>query len=174
MIRYLAHFDLVLCVLINRVVNQSAPARLVFVTASRLGDGVFWYALMGVLPLVYGIAGLTAAIHMLVVSALGVLIYKLIKQATGRPRPFSVEEAINLGTPPLDQYSFPSGHTLHAVAFTLIAVHYFPELAWILVPFALLVAASRVVLGLHYPTDVVCGAVLGWALAFTSMELLGA
>jgi undecaprenyl-diphosphatase len=69
----------------------------------------------------------------------------------------------------LDLYSFPSGHTLHAVSFTILAVASFPGLAWLCVPFATLVAMSRVVLGLHYPSDVAAGALLGAALAALSM-----
>jgi undecaprenyl-diphosphatase len=72
---------------------------------------------------------------------------------------------------PLDEYSFPSGHTLHAVAFTLIAVYYYPALAALLLPFTLLVAASRVVLGLHYPSDVLASIVIGSAIASLSLVL---
>jgi undecaprenyl-diphosphatase len=73
--------------------------------------------------------------------------------------------------PPLDRYSFPSGHTLHAVTFTAIAIHHVPMLAVPLVPFALLIGASRVVLGLHYPTDVLAGATLGAGIAASTLML---
>ena len=76
-----------------------------------------------------------------------------------------------IGAAPLDRYSFPSGHTLHAVSFTVLATAYFPALGWVLVPFASLVAASRVVLGLHYPTDVLAGALLGTMLAGGALAL---
>jgi undecaprenyl-diphosphatase len=54
-----------------------------------------------------------------------------------------------------------------------MSVHHVPELGLLLVPFALLIAASRVVLGLHYPTDVAAGAAIGAALAAGSNALLG-
>jgi undecaprenyl-diphosphatase len=58
------------------------------------------------------------------------------------------------------------------VAFSLIAVAYYPALTLVLTVFSLLVAASRVVLGLHYPSDVVAGAALGGAIALGSFTLL--
>jgi undecaprenyl-diphosphatase len=54
---------------------------------------------------------------------------------------------------------------MHAVAFTWILVAEIPELAIWLVPFAAVVAASRVVLGLHYPSDVLAGGALGATIA---------
>ncbi len=93
-----------------------------------------------------------------------------------RERPFITHKAINRITAPLDRYSFPSGHTLHAVSFTITAWLIFPQLAVLLVPMALLIALSRVVLGLHYPTDVLAGAGLGGllsALGFLVASLLG-
>lgn len=163
--------DLSLCLLFNRHVHRPRVQRL-FAAISRLGDGLIWYTLMGMLPLLYGAAGLQAAVHMALVGACGVALYKLIKGGISRERPFVTHTIIQLGAEPLDRCSFPSGHTLHAVAFTLVAVHYFPLLALPLVPFALLVAASRLVLGLHYPSDVLIGALLGSLLAGLSFSLL--
>ena len=100
-------------------------------------------------------------IIMALTGVLGVGLYKALKHVFVRERPFITHTSISLATAPLDRYSFPSGHTLHAVSFTWQAVAYFPELAWVLVPLAALIAASRVVLGLHYPTDVLAGAAIG-------------
>ena len=88
-----------------------------------------------------------------------------------RERPFIRHSGITLRDAPLDRYSFPSGHTLHAVAFTWQAVAHFPELGWVLVPLTCLIAASRVVLGLHYPSDVLVGGAIGMALALPALYL---
>jgi undecaprenyl-diphosphatase len=146
-------------------------ARRLFQLVSRLGDGAVWYALMLALPLLRGRAALRPALVMAVVGVVGVALYKLLKQTFVRERPFITHSGISLQAAPLDRYSFPSGHTLHAVAFTWQAVAHYPELAWVLVPFTSLVAASRVVLGLHYPTDVLVGAAIGAALAQLGLAL---
>lgn len=138
---------------------------------SRIGDGVFWYALMAVLPLLYGRAGAGASMHMAVAGLVCLLVYRWLKRRTARPRPGGVVADVRTATHVLDEYSFPSGHTLHAVAFTLIAVHHFPPLQLLLVPLCVLIALSRPALGLHYPSDVLAGALLGAGVAGTSFML---
>ena len=156
--------EIALCIRCNRVSRRPA-LRAAFAAASRLGDGVAWYAVIGALPLIYGTAALPVALRMAAAGLCGVLIYKWLKNKTLRPRPYQLAPAIEAASAPLDQYSFPSGDTLHAVCFTTIATAYYPELGPGLVPFALLVAASRPVLGLHYPSDVLAGAGLGFLIA---------
>lgn len=58
---------------------------------------------------------------------------------------------------------------LRAVAFALVACWHYAGLAVLLVPFTLLTAASRVVLGLHYPSDVLAGAAIGAVVAVASL-----
>jgi undecaprenyl-diphosphatase len=163
----IARFDAAeygLCRRLNRGASLAVPRR-VFQIASRLGDGLIWYALILALPLMFGRAAVKPAIVMALTGALGVLMYALLKRVFVRERPFITHAAIDRGAAPLDRYSFPSGHTLHAVSFTWQACAHFPELAWVLVPLAALIASSRVVLGLHYPSDVLAGAAIGAALA---------
>ncbi len=155
--------DVCLCMLANRIA-RSNPTLQFFRVVSRLGDGIFWYALTAAMPLLLGQQGLTAAVHMLLAGGLGLVIYRQLKERLVRERPFVRLAGIQCFLPPLDRYSFPSGHTLHAVAFTFIACSYLPWLAILLVPFATAVALSRVVLGLHYPSDVAAGAIMGFAL----------
>ena len=143
-----------------------------FAVVSRLGDGVFWYSLMGILPLIHGLDGLQASLHMLATGGIALLLYKSLKGMTKRARPCHQVQDIRALVPPLDQYSFPSGHTLHAVSFATVAIHYFPELAWLLVPFTTLVAMSRVLLGLHYPSDVLVATLIGLGLAYAGIAIV--
>ncbi|MEA3277212.1 MAG: phosphatase PAP2 family protein [Pseudomonadota bacterium] len=143
-----------------------------FAFISRLGDGLFWYSLIIFLPLVDGWDGLHAGLHMLLTGGAALAVYKSLKGVTRRERPCRWVADVTPAVPPLDYYSFPSGHTLHAVSFTAVAMNYYPQLAWVLVPFTLLVATSRVVLGLHYPSDVLAAAAIGLALAYTSILLV--
>lgn len=153
-----------LCIGINRLSGWRLLHGM-FRTVSRLGDGVFWYCLMAALALFGGEAGREAALRMGIAGLAGLLIYRQLKHRLVRERPFITYQDIRCGCPPLDRFSFPSGHTLHAVTFTTLALAYFPLLAPVLVPFAALVALSRPVLGLHYPSDVLCGALIGYSVA---------
>lgn len=159
-----------LCRRLNRGADFAATRR-VFQLASRLGNGSIWYVLILSLPLLYGVPAARPAIVMAATGALGVAVYALLKRAFVRERPFITHAAISRAAVPLDRYSFPSGHTLHAVSFTWQVCAHFPELAWVLVPLALLIAGSRVVLGLHYPSDVLAGAAVGAGLAQLGLSL---
>jgi undecaprenyl-diphosphatase len=163
-------WDSALCVRFNGAV-RIAPVRTAFRIVSRLGDGVFWYSLMLALLATGGTAASGPVVRMAGTGLVCTLIYKWLKSKTSRPRPFAVENAVRAGADPLDPFSFPSGHTLHAVAFSIVAIAFYPALAWLLVPFTLLVAASRVVLGLHYPSDVLAGAALGALIARACLAL---
>jgi undecaprenyl-diphosphatase len=167
--------ELPLCRVLNRWGARSFVHGF-FATISRLGDGVFWYSLMAVLPIVGGWRGGRASAHLAVTGLASLAIYRLLKRHIRRPRPYASHHGIIARIPPLDQFSFPSGHTLHAVAFTAIACAWYPSLALLLVPFSILVALSRVVLGLHYPSDVAAALAIGLLLAGGSLgalQLLG-
>lgn len=136
-----------------------------FVAASRLGDGPLWYLLILALPALNlygsGLNGTVVSLQMLCAGVVNLALYKLAKRRIARARPYADCPGISACTRALDCHSFPSGHTLHAVAYAIVLGWHFPVAAWVLVPYTLLVAMSRVVLGLHYPSDVLAGALTG-------------
>ena len=99
-------------------------------------------------------------------------LYRLLKHWTRRPRPFRACPGVIAHVPPLDEFSFPSGHTLQAIGFTIVALAWYPALTVLLVPFTALIAASRVILGLHYPSDVLAAIGIGGALGGASLWLV--
>lgn len=159
------------CVSANRITRRAALARF-FALVSWLGNGIFWYALIAALPLTLGTKAVPASLHMGLTALVALGIYYALKGVFRRPRPFRRDREIRLCVPPLDEFSFPSGHTLQAVSFTIVALHWYPALGWLLVPFTVLVVLSRVVLGLHYPSDVLAAVVVGIALATASLGTL--
>jgi len=158
------------CVRANRAGGRPGVRRY-FTVVSRLGDGAFWYALMSVLVVADGADGMAASAQMAATGAVALVLYKRLKRWTKRPRPFAADGRIRAWAAPLDEFSFPSGHTLHAVSFTVVALSHYPVLAWLLLPFTASVALSRVVLGLHYPSDVLAATAIGGLLAATSIQL---
>ena len=158
------------CLRANRW-GQWNGVRRFFATISRLGDGVFWYSLMAAMVIVDGFNGLAASAHLAATGAIALILYKALKRWTRRPRPFASDVRIRAWVAPLDEFSFPSGHTLHAVAFSIVAIAHYPMLAAVLLPFTACVAVSRVVLGLHSPSDVLAAIGIGSTLAAISLWL---
>lgn len=155
--------------------NHWGARRLVgqfFGMVSRLGDGLFWYTLMAALALFGGQRGIAAAAHMAATGLAALLLYRLLKRWTRRPRPYRACPGVIAHVPPLDEFSFPSGHTLQAVGFSIVALAWYPMLAPPLLVFTALVAASRVILGLHYPSDVLAALAIGSALGEMSLWLM--
>jgi undecaprenyl-diphosphatase len=159
------------CLRANRL-GETGGSRAYFAAISRLGDGVFWYVLMAALIVADGMEGVAASAHLAATGLIALTLYKLLKRWTRRPRPFASDARIRAWVAPLDEFSFPSGHTLHAVAFSVVALAHYPLLAWLLIPFTASVAASRVVLGLHYPSDVLAATGIGVALGSLSLWLV--
>jgi undecaprenyl-diphosphatase len=164
-------YDKLLCLRLNRGASIHWVRRLLRV-ASRLGDGAFWYVLMLWLLLWRGDQAAPVVLHMAATGLACTALYKWLKALTARPRPYQVYRTIRCDVPPLDHFSFPSGHTLHAVAFSTILLAYHPGFAWLVLPFSAMVALSRIVLGLHYPSDVLAGVVIGTVVSGLSLAIV--
>ena len=172
MVDYLNHLELNLCLRVNAL-SRRALVRRFFSTVSWLGNYPAW-VLFGLLVAAQQEAGaMLFAVQALATAFAGIGIYKFLKKRLVRERPFVAHGEIVCGARPLDRYSFPSGHTLHAVSLTILYGAYEPAMLIAMVPFAACVAASRIVLGLHYPSDVAVGGLIGALLAAASLALVG-
>lgn len=148
-------------------------AQRLLLSCSRLADGPLWLLLLLSCLLIDpgGRAASTARVG-LVLGAVNLLIYWALKRGTRRARPFHDCSDIVACVRAADRFSFPSGHTLHAVSFALLLSAAWPASAPLLWSFAVLVALSRVVLGVHYPSDVLVGAALGAGTAYLARSFL--
>jgi len=144
----------------------------VLAAVSRVGDGWIWYAILVCLPIADGPVGTSASVRAVGVGLVNLILYRIIKRWIARPRPYRTCPGICARTPSLDEFSFPSGHTLHSAAFSLILTAYYPMSALFVWPLTVVIAVSRIVLGVHYPSDVIVGAAIGAVTAAVSFNLL--
>ncbi|MGM0984523.1 MAG: phosphatase PAP2 family protein [Pseudomonadota bacterium] len=154
--------------------NAHRPWLALLRLSSKLGDWPLWVGLIIVQPLLHPVGSGQKMAQYTVTALVAIGIYRLLKTRLCRERPFiTFTGIIHCNEPARDRYSFPSGHTMHAVLFcTLTAAHAPWLLPW-LIPVALLIAVSRVGLGLHYISDVAAGALLGLVFALISLQLTG-
>ncbi|MGA2712094.1 MAG: phosphatase PAP2 family protein [Bryobacteraceae bacterium] len=149
-----------------RVNRWQAPLwiRKWMVFASRGGDGWLWSA-VGLVVLFFGRERRVEALEagFLSVGA-GQLTFFILKRLIGRERPCATQTHCWASLLPPDRFSFPSGHTITAFAITFSLGLYYPALLAGLIFCALSVAASRVILGLHYLSDVLIGIVIGMTI----------
>jgi undecaprenyl-diphosphatase len=128
---------------------------------------------MGLIILLFGGPDRFLAVGCAVFSAgAGILAFLKLKRITGRRRPCSIEPSCWAQLLPPDQFSFPSGHTITAFAVTTPMMHFYPDLAAGLLFCACSIAVSRILLGLHFLSDVLAGAAIGALLGYASYSLL--
>ena len=145
-------------------VNQWLAPRWIrtwMVYASRAGDGWLWIALGLVLLLFGGDRRYDALEAGFLSVGAGLVIFLVLKRVTGRERPCAMETHCWSSLLPPDRFSFPSGHTITAFAVAAPFGLFYPSLLVGLVFCAVSVAASRVLLGLHYLSDVLAGVLIG-------------
>jgi len=171
MLTFIAHRDQRL---MRRINHWYAPRwiRLWMFAATRGGDGWLWYALGFAVLLLGGKNRFRAIGAAALAAGSGISIFLKIKKWTNRQRPCTYEPHCWASLLPPDQFSFPSGHTITAFAITVSLSLFYPTLAIGLLFCAFSVAASRVMLGMHFLSDVVAGAAIGTCLAFAAHLLL--
>jgi len=100
-------------------------------------------------------------------AVFGIFVFKVLKKLSQRPRPCQLEPHCWSKILPPDQFSFPSGHTMTAFSIAIVISYFYPPLKGALFFLALSIAVSRIVLGMHFLSDVLraWSLVLLWVVA---------
>jgi undecaprenyl-diphosphatase len=145
--------------------------RILTIVSTRAGDGWLWYGL-GIVLLIYGgehryqAVGSAAA-----ASIMGIFLFQALKKKSRRRRPCDIEPHCWSQILPPDKYSFPSGHSITAFAVAIPVGLFYPQLQPCLLAVAALIAFSRIILGMHFLSDVVVGSLIGVVLALLSFHV---
>ncbi|MGK0393851.1 MAG: undecaprenyl-diphosphatase [Alcanivorax borkumensis] len=139
---------------------------------SRFGDGPFYVALT---LCIWGMdrqGGSEFALTAMVAYALEMPLFVLLKHLIKRPRPADALESLSAFIQPADRFSFPSGHTAAAFVMASLLCVFYPPVIALALGLALMVGLSRVLLGVHYPSDIFAGAALGFGCAMIGLWLV--
>ena len=151
-----------------RVNSWRAPQwiRVWMLCATRGGDGWLWYAMLTAILLFGGEPRYAAVASSGTAAGTGILMFLGLKRTIGRKRPCAIAEHCWARLLPPDQFSFPSGHSITAFAVALPLSLFYPSLMPGLMFCALSVAVSRILLGMHFLSDVIAGCGLGLLLGY--------
>ncbi|HEV3254836.1 MAG TPA: phosphatase PAP2 family protein [Candidatus Acidoferrales bacterium] len=161
--------------LMRRVHRWRAPRwfRWWMLAATRLGDGWLWYALGLVLLADGGPSRYVATGAAALAAGSGIALFRLLKNASRRKRPCDIEPHCWAMILPPDQFSFPSGHSITAFAVAVPVGLFYPGLAGVLLFLAASIALSRIILGMHFLSDVLAGSAIGAALGYAAFLFVG-
>ena len=159
--------------LMRRLNRWPAPRwfRVFTILATRLGDGWLWCAL-GIILLIWGGPLRFVAVGSAGLAVLsGILLFRFLKTVSHRKRPCEIEPHCWASILPPDQFSFPSGHSITAFAVAVTLGSFYPDLFLGLLLAALCIAASRIILGMHFLSDVIAGSAIGALLGLAFLHL---
>ncbi len=160
--------------LMRRIHRWQAPRwfRIWMIAATRCGDGWLWYALAPLVLLFGGEMRYVAVASAGLAGLTGVGLFLVLKRVSRRKRPCAVEPHCWARLLPPDQFSFPSGHSITAFAVAVPLALLYPTLVVPLLFLAASVAVSRIVLGMHFLSDIIAGCAIGTALGYACLRLL--
>jgi undecaprenyl-diphosphatase len=160
----------------RRLNSWRAPRwiRIWMLAATRMGDGWLWYTLGAILLAFGGTCRYSAVGAAGAAAILSIFVFIALKQLSRRSRPCQLQPHCWATILPPDQFSFPSGHTMTAFSIALVVTYFYPTLEWPLYFLAVSIGLSRIVLGMHFLSDVLAGALLGSALGVASIVAFAA
>jgi undecaprenyl-diphosphatase len=160
----------------QRIVLELVPQRnktlnYCMTAITRMGDGWLWIAVMAVvLTTSNGSPQLFYQLSLAFGLQLG--LHKLLKETCTRRRPFEYLQNVPCIVSPFERYSFPSGHAGAAFVVLSTVGIFYPALFIPCFLLASLIGFSRIYLGVHYPSDVIVGALLGMTSGMFARWLL--
>lgn len=144
-----------------------------FVNLSRTGDGVVYLIFASWLLYQNDNNSLLMLNVLLLGFAIERPLYYLFKNLFKRTRPCNWQGGFSY-IKPSDQFSLPSGHSAAAWLFATVLGFFYPQLWPLLMLWASSVAVSRIMLGVHYPVDIILGSIMGYGCAHLSLQITGA
>jgi undecaprenyl-diphosphatase len=145
--------------------------RIWMIAATRLGDGWIWYSVGIALLLFGGDSRFIAFGAAATAEAATIVLFRFMKKISKRKRPCQLEKHCWAKVLPPDQFSFPSGHSMSAFAIAVPLCIFYPDLQAALLALSLSIAVSRIILGMHFLSDVVVGSMLGAGLGYSAYLL---
>jgi undecaprenyl-diphosphatase len=136
---------------------------------SHSGNGYYYPAIPLILYLLNHKAAYPFFMASVAAFTLELPLYMILKNSIRRHRPCEVLSGVVQRVSPSDRFSFPSGHTAAACIIALMLSHFLPAIWVPAFVWAGLVGFSRIYLGVHYPTDILAGMVLGTACGWVGI-----
>jgi undecaprenyl-diphosphatase len=171
MLKTISNFDVVGFLWFNRL-QTSGPVRGVFKAISHTGDGHLYIGLATAALISQNDQNLMWLQAVLLAFIFELPCFMLLKAFFKRERPFNKLPSCMRAVQPSDEFSMPSGHTAAAFLVASLLAQFYEDVALIAYCWAGLIGLSRVVLGVHYPTDIAAGATLGLSAASIAASIL--
>ncbi|OEF22963.1 phosphatase PAP2 family protein [Vibrio rumoiensis] len=170
-IQPIARFDLAFSLFCLRH-RFNEPVAQMSKAISHTGDGHL-YGIIGLLAWLFEPrVGQVFLLTGLLAYLIELPVYWLAKNSFKRRRPAQMSHLLTSFITPSDQYSLPSGHTAAAFLMAVLLQHFYPEFGFLPFVWAGLIGLSRILLGVHFLTDIVLGALLGMGSAVIAIDLM--
>jgi len=164
----LRQLDYSISLRLARSVNHHSPIRKFFQIATLSGTAFFWFV---IIPLwYYFLNGEDEAITFGFVTIIMLIPVFLLKQSIRRSRPDFKDT--RYGAVIFDEWSFPSGHATRSTYVVILMALYVPEFVILWILWALIMIISRLILGVHYISDIIAGILLS-SIAMIIFYLIG-